>query len=361
MSSHGWRESSVDWAGSQVAPSDEESCSSQVAPADATEHAARAPTPSAASSTDAGLAAEQPGCSSAPSTGAANDADASHGFVPFLVLGADSYAPDASAEDKHVAALEAVIAAAEGTLSLYSAGEAQVDEAAAEYMKAMWNIIHQNKSGCERDDTRKFCVWLQRCNGMRARFATEQSPAWAGGLCLDHRQKTICFNHLIDNMLQNELSADQRADRRYWILRDRDGAVWLSSFQRSWAKMMLRKHLGNWKVCMHVFQHGLPRLFATRRSGRLLQSNVPNRLADLESALAEALKWLAGLVLALQDHDTSSAPQLTEQRALAERPERRTAQQQALIDALRQQPANKRQRRLPSPVRTEHSMGQTFQ
>ena len=117
---------------------------------------------------------------------------------------------------------------------------------------------------------------------------------------------------------------------------------------------------------MHILEHGLPALYSTvlqslphLAQGTLLRTQLKSKLSAatpcagkrkrvmldaggptregeaLQVALDEGLEWLIGLACVLRDYEKTSKEQLEMQRALAEKPERRDANQQALLRALR--------------------------
>ena len=210
----------------------------------------------------------------------------------------------------------------------------------------------------EARDVNKFICWVRLCQAHReyvarkrnAASAAEQGmpgslPSWLGGLELSEDENTECFKLTIKHILETQLTSAQRRESHYqW---DSHGTIGPSRKARSLHDAIVRKYLGHKNTAHHIYQHGLPRLFA--RSGRRvatrrvldLHRSARRRPAtaaehrdldqptdnpsEVQAALAEAAHWLVTLVSAICSRkDDARMPVL---RMLGARPENLSPEQ----------------------------------
>ena len=153
-----------------------------------------------------------------------------------------------------------------------------------------------------------------------------QKPSWAGGPELSQEQVSACYHSAGVFILKNALFPEQRTRKAYQL---REGAK-LTNGQRSFVDSLLRKYLGNKKVAIHMFQHGLPRLLdppgARPRVPATEQRDHSAIATDLVEALAETSDWFVALACAIYAYEQQ--PELERQRLLATpRHQRRPADQ----------------------------------
>ena len=120
-------------------------------------------------------------------------------------------------------------------------------------------------------DKENFIYWAHLCQRHRERIAegafaasaAEQGvrgslPSWRGGVELSETQNTECLKLTVEHIVAHELTPEQRRNPAYrWSVRDYKGP---SLKLRSLHDVIVRKHLGDKRVAMHVYQHGLPGL-----------------------------------------------------------------------------------------------------
>jgi len=92
-------------------------------------------------------------------------------------------------------------------------------------------------------------------------------------------------------LLTHDLLPHQKRDKRYLVQNNSKGDTSITSFQRSWFDNMLRKFLGDKKVALLIWQHGIPSIAdpPLRYRGR-----VDSKVLDmgmLQSGLEECLQW----------------------------------------------------------------------
>ena len=152
--------------------------------------------------------------------------------------------------------------------------------------------------------------------GAFAASAAEQGvrgsvPSWRGGVELSETQNIECFKLTVEHIVDHELTPEQRRNPAYrWSVRDYKGP---SLKLRSLHDVIVRKHLGDKRVAMHVYQHGLPDLLcevdappssrhsATAAEHRGQRVHTEN---TIQAALAEAVDWIATLAITLSPHQT---------------------------------------------------------
>ena len=150
---------------------------------------------------------------------------------------------------------------------------------------------------------------------------------------LDKDEVSLCYQRFGRILLTDDLLPHQKRDYRYRLRNKFEGDTYLSTFQRSFTDNLLRKFLGDKRVAILIWQHGIPSI-ATERPGRVLDMSM------LQSGLDECLQWYSCLANDIVVHQTQegfdaqlSASSLDEQERQRQQT-RREALQKAR-DALR--------------------------
>ena len=161
-------------------------------------------------------------------------------------------------------------------------------------------------------DQKNFIYWAHICQRHRERIAegafaasaAEQGvrgsvPSWRGGVELSETQNIECFKLTVEHIVDHELTPEQRRNPAYrWSVRDYKGP---SLKLRSLHDVIVRKHLGDKRVAMHVYQHGLPDLLCEHRG----QSSCRAPAEDtIQAAVAEAVDWIVTLAITLSARQT---------------------------------------------------------
>ena len=115
----------------------------------------------------------------------------------------------------------------------------------------------------------------------------------------------------MEHIVAHELTPEQRRNPAYrWSVRDYKGP---SVKLRSLHDAIVRKHLGDKRVAMHVYQHGLPDLLcevdappSSRHSATAAEHRGQRAPAEdtIQAALAEAVYWIATLAITLSARQT---------------------------------------------------------
>ena len=98
---------------------------------------------------------------------------------------------------------------------------------------------------------------------------------------------SAAFRSLVDELLVTELTEEQKKDPKYQPLNDRS----ISSSQRSWVNSMLRKNLGDAKVCQFILKNGIPSVLKVP-----LHYNEVIHKALLQNMLDELMQWHSALL-----------------------------------------------------------------
>jgi len=173
-------------------------------------------------------------------------------------------------------------------------------------------------------DQENFIYWARLCQRHReliaedafAASAAEQGvpgslPSWRGGVELSETQNTACLKLTVQHILDHELTPKQRRNPAYrWSVHDDKGP---SNKLRSLHDAIVHNHLGDKRVAMHVYQHGLPRLLcevdappSSRHSAPAAEHRGQRAPAEdtIQAALAEAIDWIAALATTLSARQT---------------------------------------------------------
>ena len=118
----------------------------------------------------------------------------------------------------------------------------------------MWDILTRDKSGRPKEHT--FTDWCRRVASHAKKTSTATEHAAAESSATEHAELSASFQSLAQDMLTNDLTEDQKKDTVYKLRKVNA----LTTKQRSWINMMLRKNLGDVKVCHFIFNHGVPLL-----------------------------------------------------------------------------------------------------
>ena len=100
-----------------------------------------------------------------------------------------------------------------------------------------------------------------------------------------------CYQRFARIMLTHDLLPHQKQDKRYRVQNKSKGDTSITSFQRSWYDNMLRKFLGDKKVALLIWQHGIPSIADLPLGYR---GRVGSKVLDmgmLQSGLEECLQW----------------------------------------------------------------------
>ena len=123
--------------------------------------------------------------------------------------------------------------------------------------------------------------------------------------------ETKSFKSLAFDLLSNDLRPEQCDDPKYKIRMDTETReISVTTPQRSWINLILRKNLGHSKVAYFIFNHGLPDVldlsFGKKAPGK----------AMLQNMLDELMIWYGSLLQSILEPE--SHPDMANARKLAD-------------------------------------------
>ncbi len=154
-------------------------------------------------------------------------------------------------------------------------------------------MLHKNGSPKDANQTLAF---MRSCAAIRDTMLQSVSRYNATERVeLDTNDVLSCYQRYGRNLIKQKLLAHLKNHKRYWLQNKIDGDTHLSGFQRSFVDSMLRRALGDKKVAMLIWQHGLP---------RLADLPVQCSMGMLQSSLDECILWYISLANHLAAHQS---------------------------------------------------------
>ena len=223
-------------------------------------------------------------------------------IAALLLWMSQDFQPKLCKKDIHHAVLEAVSKCADaptgGTPGL-------LHTTSAAKLSQIIDITMLHKNGSPKDANQTL-AFMRSCAAIRDTMLQSVSRYNATEhVELDTNDVLSCYQRYGRNLIKQKLLAhlknhkiDGDTHKNRWFQHKIDGDTHLSGFQRSFVDSMLRKHLGDKKVAMLIWQHGLP---------RLADLPVPRRLLDmgmLQSSLDECILWYISLANHFATHQS---------------------------------------------------------
>ena len=274
----------------------------------ATEHATSASPPDPAASAT--------GDSRLPLTGLPMSESSENGYllghndlekiVALLLWMAQDFQSNISKDDIHCAALDLIIkhsGATGGALGL-------LHTASAAKLSKLIDIMMLHKDGSAKDANATL-HFMRRTAKIREEVRATASDNATERVELREADVSSCYRRFGRMLLANDLLPDQKQDQRYRLQNKRTGDTSLTRFQRSFTDHMLRKFLGDKKVAMVIWQHGIPSVadhpvVYRRRDESLSQGGYASSayMGMLQSGLDECLQWYSSLANDIVVHQT---------------------------------------------------------
>ena len=154
--------------------------------------------------------------------------------------------------------------------------------------KKIWDVLNRDKRGVPKDHN--FVDWCRRIANHRT-----EGP-WRHVAATEHDDR---FKELAKDILAKDLTPDQNTDPKFQLRRN----TVISSKQRSFVNVMLRKNLGDARVAYYILDHGLPTLLDVP-----LRRQQPSGVLAMETLLEELMIWYARCLqwLVKRQNDQSS-------------------------------------------------------
>ena len=141
--------------------------------------------------------------------------------------------------------------------------------------KKIWDVVNRDKDGVPKEHS--FVDWCRRI----ALHRTESTAANSAATELDDG-----FKKLVKDIFANDLTPAQKKSRKYKL---REGTS-ITTKQRSFVNAILRTNLGDARVALYIFEHGIPTVLDAPLQRQPLQR------AAMETMLEELMIWHACLL-----------------------------------------------------------------
>ena len=212
-------------------------------------------------------------------------------IVALLLWMAQDFKQDIHIEDIHYAARAVIIKHD----SLHTASVAKLSQLIDIMM------VHKDGSPKNANLTLKF---MRRLAKVREEVRPTSIDNATERVELDENEVSLCYRLFGRILLTNDLLPHQRQDEQYRLRKNFEGDNYLSTFQRSFTDNLLRKFLGDKRVAILIWQHGLP---IVADCPMVLRRRVGARVLDigmLQSGLHECLEWYTCLANEIVVHQS---------------------------------------------------------
>ena len=250
-------------------------------------------------------------------------------IVAMLLWMSQDFQSDMDVHDIHHAALQVIIQHRDDTTGS-TMGLSQTTSVTK--LSRLIDVMMLHKDGSPKDPNATL-MFMRRVANVREQVQASASGNATERVELDPDAVSNCYQRFGRILLTKDLLPHQKVKKKYRLRNDFEGDTYLSTPQRSFTDNMLRKFLGDKRVAILIWQHGIPSI-ATERPGRVLDMSM------LQSGLDECLQWYSCLANDIVVHQTQegfdaqlSASSLDEQEQQRQQT-RREALQKAR-DALR--------------------------
>ena len=150
------------------------------------------------------------------------------------------------------------------------------DSDASRLHKKMWNVMNYDKQGTPKENL--FIEWCRKVNNIVEKYnqsanitrdrneaqsneATRAASASVGSITIINGRGRMdaMFKSLAFDMLSNDLTPEQHDSDAYQLrYNEATHELEVTTKQRSWINMMLRKNLGHGQVAHFIFNNGIP-------------------------------------------------------------------------------------------------------
>ena len=161
--------------------------------------------------------------------------------------------------------------------------------------KKIWDVVNEDKQGVPKEHS--FVDWCRRIALHRTEGTATNSAA------TEHDDP---YKRMVKDIFANDLTPQQKNVRKYKL---REGAS-ITTEQRSLVNVILRKNLGDARIALFIFAHGIPTALDAPRDTQSLERET------IEPMLDELMIWhcclLQWLVMRQDDPNTIIARKLSD-------------------------------------------------
>ena len=155
-------------------------------------------------------------------------------------------------------------------------------------------MLHKDGSPKEANTTLQF---MKRVAKVRKELLEAASDNATERVELNQEAVSKCYQRLGCNLITHDLLPHQKKNKKYHLRNKFEGDTHLSTPQRSFVDSMLRKFLGDKRIAILIWQHGLPSIIDPPAFKAL-------DMRMLQSSLNECLGWYASLANEIAAHRT---------------------------------------------------------
>ena len=151
----------------------------------------------------------------------------------------------------------------------------------------------------QKDGSSKENTFIEWCRKVARHAQPDKFHFEAASTATEHADSALdqnCYGSLALDLLTNELWPQQRKEPKFQIRKDRNtGQVIVSSPQRSWINVMLRKNLGDNRAAYFILNQGLPELLDVPLRQK------PLSIPKLQSMVQVLMTWHASMLQSILD------------------------------------------------------------
>ena len=216
-------------------------------------------------------------------------------IVALLLWMSQDFQPKLCMNDIHHAVLEAIIRRCSVQNAPTGGNPGLLHTTSIAKLSQVIDIMMLHKNGSPKDANQTL-AFMRSCASIRDTMLQSVSRYNATERVeLDTNDVLSCYQRYGCNLITHDLLPHQKQDSKYRLRSNFDGSTHLSAHQRSFVDRMLRMRLGDKKVAMHIWQHGLPRLADLPFIADCARHGHALDMGMLQSSLDECIWWYISL------------------------------------------------------------------
>ena len=252
-------------------------------------------------------------------------------IVALLLWMAQDFQSNIHIDEIHYAALELICNISGGTVG-------ELNAISLAKLSELIDIMMLNKDGSPKDANATLPL-MRRLAAIRDEVIQRFFDNATEHVELPPEAVSLCYRLYGRQLITYDLLPHQKRDDKYLLRNNCPEDTHLSTFQRSFTDNMLRKYLGDKKVAIVIWQHGLPSIADIPLVYHRRADAKRKHMGMLQSGLEECLHWYSSLANDIVVHQSQesfeahvSASSLDKQERQRQQT-RREALQKARYDA----------------------------
>ena len=220
-------------------------------------------------------------------------------IVALLLWMAQDFQSNIHTDEIHHAALELICNISGGTV-----GELNATSLAK--LSELIDIMMLNKDGSPKD-AHATLPFMRRLAAIRDEVIQRFCDNATEHVELNPEAVSLCYQLYGRQLITYDLLPHQKRDDRYLLRNNCPEDTHLSTFQRSFTDNMLRKYLGDKKVAIVIWQHGLPSIADIPLVYHRRADAKRKHMGMLQSGLEECLHWYSSLANDIVVHQSQES------------------------------------------------------